>query len=464
MIREEQQSVPNVNISSSKANPPKPYNVPSEKYKRKLNPSDINLPPGYDINVFAKDFDTPISMVFTDKGEILVADAGVISGNGKVLRLLSNGYEVVAEGFNPPLTGINYLNGNIYVSHRGYITIIKPDRTKQDIISGLPSLGDHHNNQVIFGPDGKLYFGQGTATNSGVVGLDNSWVKQYPFFHDYPGCNIILNGQNFITEDIQTAAPNDYTHTGAYSHFGVPSIPYEVVKGVTKASGSILRANLDGSNLELVAWGLRNPFRLKFDRYNRLFSTNHGADVRGSRPIDNSPDEFQLIMPGAWYGWPDYTGGLPVTLPRFKAEGKAQPKFLLYKHPMLPPKPFSLFAAHAAIMGFDFDYESDFGPYGDAYIAEYGSEAPETTGGKPLPGVGHRISKINMSTGQVNTFAINKSGFAASHTGEGGFERPIDVVFGPDKAMYVLDFAVTPEEEPDEFYPGTGVIWRITKT
>jgi glucose/arabinose dehydrogenase len=168
-------------------------------------------------------------------------------------------------------------------------------------------------------------------------------------------------------------------------------------------------------------------------------------------------------MPGLWYGWPDYTGGLPVTLPKFKAEGRPLPNFLIVNHPMVPPKPFSVFSPHSAIMGFDFNYFSDFGPYGDAYIAEFGSEAPETTGGKPLPDVGHRISRINMQTGHVTTFAINRSGYAASYTGEGGFERPIDVVFGPDKAMYVLDFAVTPEDEPDEFYPESGVIWRITK-
>jgi len=453
-MRRRRQLTPNITTPSSEY---------KEKYKRKLDPSDINLPLGYKIEVFAQGLDTPISMVFTENGEMLLADAGVISGSGKVLRLSKKGFEIVADGFNPPLTGINYLNGNIYVAHRGYITIVKPDGTKEDIISGLPSLGDHHNNQVVFGRDGKMYFGQGTATNSGVVGLDNSWIKNYPFFHDYPGSNIILNGENFITENIQTASQNDYTYTGAYSPFGVPSKSYDMEKGIVRASGSILRANLDGSNLELVAWGLRNPFRLKFDIYDRLFSTNHGSDVRGSRPIDNSPDEFQFIMPGLWYGWPDYTGGLPVTLPRFKAEGKAQPQFLIANPPMVPPKPIAIFTPHSAIMGFDFDYNSEYGPYGDAYIAEFGSEAPETTGGKPLPGVGHRISRINMQTGETSDFAINKSGFAASHTGDGGFERPIDVVFGPDKAMYILDFAVTPEDEPDEFYPRSGVIWRITK-
>lgn len=435
----------------------------TDVYKRKINPYDIKLPLGYNIEVFSEGLDTPINMIFTDDGEILVADSGVTSGSGKVLRHSKNGFEIIAEGFNPPLTGINYLNGNIYVSHRGHITIIKPDGSKQDIISGLPSFGDHHNNQVVFGSDGKMYFGQGTATNSGVVGLDNDWVKQYPFLHDYPGYNIILNGQNFITKNIQSASSNEITYTGAYSPFGVPSMPCEIEKGITRASGSILRANLDGSNLQLVACGLRNPFRLKFDRFNRLFSTNHGSDVRGSRPIDNSPDELQLIIPGAWYGWPDYTGGLPVTLPHFKAEGKPQPEFLIANHPMIPPKPFTLFTPHAAIMGFDFNYNSNFGPYGDIYIAEFGSEAPETTGGKPLPEVGHRISRINMNTGQTTTFAINKSGFAASYTDGGGFERPIDVVFGYDQAMYILDFAVSPKDEPDEFYPGTGVIWKITK-
>lgn len=40
------------------------------------------------------------------------------------------------------------------------------------------------------------------------------------------------------------------------------------------------------------------------------------------------------------------------------------------------------------------------------FIAEFGSEAPETTGGKPLPKVGHRVSRIDMNTGKIYTFAI----------------------------------------------------------
>ncbi|MDP4146199.1 MAG: PQQ-dependent sugar dehydrogenase [Bacillota bacterium] len=444
-MREEQSIVPPINTS------------------RKVNPNDILLPPGYSIDVFAEGLDTPINMIITEHGEILVADAGILSGSGKVLKLIEGKFEVIADGFNPPLTGINYYKGNIYVSHRGFITVIESDGTKQDILSGLPSLGDHHNNQVIFGSDGKMYFGQGTATNSGVVGEDNeAWVKKYPFFHDYPGSMVILKGQNFKTKNFNTASETSSALTGAYSPFGVSNMPNERIKGITRASGSILRANLDGSNLELVAWGLRNPFRIKFDRYNRLFCSNLGADERGSRPLANCPDEFQLIVPGAWYGWPDYSGGLPVTLPMFKPEGKPQPEFLLAYHPMNPPSPYVSFANHSSIMGFDFNYNSDFGPYGDAYIAEYGSGAPKPDD-YSMPKVGHRVSRINMHTGEISNFAINHSGCPASYNGGGGLERPIDVLFDFYGSMYVVDFGMAFPNEPYKFMPKSGVIWKITK-
>jgi glucose/arabinose dehydrogenase len=436
---------------------------PQPKKERKINPADINVPEGYEVGLFASSLTTPINLIFTDEGDMLIADAGVTSGNGKVLKYNGQSFEVIAEGFNPPLTGINYYKDNIYVSHRGFITVVKPDGSKEDIISGLPSFGDHHNNQVIFGPDGKMYFGQGSATNSGVVGTDNSdWIKDHPFFHDYPSENITLMGQNFYTKDHLTASTVDCTYTGAFSPFGVASFPGEVVKGITKATGSILKANPDGTQLELVAWGLRNPFRMKFDKSNHLFSTSHGMDVRGSRPIANSPDEFQFITPGTWYGWPDFTGGYPVTLPIFKPDDKAQPTFLLAVHPMRPTKPFANFIPHSAIMGFDFDYNKDFDGSGDAFIAEFGSMAPRTTGGKPLDDVGHKVSRINMSTGQIKPFAVNKSGYAASHTGGGGLERPIDVIFDKKGIMYVVDFGMTSSGE-NGFVPGTGVIWTIKK-
>lgn len=430
---------------------------------RKIIPEDILLPGGFKVEAFAEGLTTPINLTFTDKGEILYADAGITSGNGKVYKLVNKKPVLLADGFHPPLTGITFYQGDIYVAHRGYITKLAADGSKTDIVTGLPSWGDHHNNRVVFGMDEKMYFGQGTATNSGVVGLDNDWVKQYPYFHDYPGAPIILRGQNFGTSNILSPSGNDIAYTGAYSPFGVPGYQGEQVKGHVRASGSILRANPDGSHLELVAWGLRNPFRIKFDRHNRLFAANHGADVRGSRPIANSPDEFRLIQYGMWYGWPDYTGGRPVTLPEFKPPGHPQPAFLLAYHPMTPPHPIANFEPHSATMGFDFNYHPAFGKLGDVFIAEFGSESPETTGGIMVPPrVGHRVSRIDINTGQIFPFAINAGGYAASYTGGGGLERPIDAVFGPEGDLFIVDFGMTAKgAQEDAYLPETGLIWRI---
>lgn len=432
---------------------------------RTIKPEDILLPPGYRIEPVFTGLNTPISMAFNETGQLFIADSGVIDGNGKVLMISPEGTYLVADGFNPPLTGITLYKGKIFVSHRGFVTTIDENGVKNDVLAGLPSFGDHHNNKVEFSSDGMMYFGQGTATNSGVVGLDNlDWVKGHPFFHDYPGENSVLAGRNYVTMNPLTFDPDDRTVTGAFSPFTVSTDKGEVIKGIIKASGSVLRAEPDGLNLQLVAWGLRNPFRMQFDRNGVLWCANHGMDVRGSRPVANSPDEFYWIYPGAWYGWLDFTGGYPVTLPYYKPEGEQQPDFLLMNHPtQRMPRPLALFVPHSANMGFAFSYVSEFGFVGDAFIAQFGSEAPRTTGGVPLPSVGHRVARIDMHTGAVFNFAVNRSGLPASLTEGGGLERPIDVVFGPDGHMYILDWGIVRPEEHHGFVPNTGVLWRVKR-
>lgn len=432
--------------------------------ERYLNPADIYVPKGYKIEVYTTGLNFPINMVFTEYGEILIAESGSYAQPPRILRYSNGTLQVFAEGFYAPLTGVTYYNGSIYISHKGHITVINPDGTRKDIISGLPSNGDFTNNKIEFGPDGKLYFGQGAVTNSGVVGLDNDWVKDNAFLYDQPGSYIMLRGQNFATNNMLLAeGEEEIINTGAFSPYGVPNYPYEVRKGISKATSSILRANPDGTGLELYAWGLRNAIRLKFDQSDRLFAANQGFDARGSRPIANATDHIYLISQGLWYGWPDYSAGEPVTSRRFVPEGGQSVEFLMASHPNAAPIPFAIFPSNSNIMGFDISYLEEFGEMGDIYMAEFGSTWQDNGSMIPNMGIGHRVSRTSVYSGGSTTFAVNRSGFLSSFSGEGGFGWPTDVVFGPDHAMYVLDFGTNPFGNIAEFLPNTGVIWRIYK-
>ena len=71
----------------------------------------------------------------------------------------------------------------------GRILRVGLDGSITPVVEGIPSMGDHHTNGPRVGPDGLLYFGVGTATNSGVVGPDNAdfgWLKRHPELCDVP--------------------------------------------------------------------------------------------------------------------------------------------------------------------------------------------------------------------------------------------------------------------------------------
>ena len=190
-----------------------------------------------------------------------------------------------------------------------------------------------------------------------------------------------------------------------------------------------MRCNADGSELELVAWGLRNAYGLGFLPDGRLLAVDQGADDRGSRPVGNAPDMLFEIRRGAWYGWPDFIGDVPITDPRFQPERGEQPTFLLANHDELPPpeKPLLRFPPHTAAVKFDVAPEGASPWAGHLFVALFGDEVPMTAPSGPK--VGRSVVRVDPSDWSLHPFV------------QDGLLRPIDVRFNPaGDELYILDF------------------------
>jgi glucose/arabinose dehydrogenase len=446
---------------------------------RPVDPGDVALMEGYDLEVVATGLTFPSGITFDDQGRVYLTEAGYsygdYRGTPRLLRVEPNGgTTVIAEGRNPPWNGVEYHDGAFYIAgghlDPGLVLRVTPDGRMQTLVDGLPSLGDHHTNGPVVGPDGKIYFGQGTATNSAVVGLDNfdfGWPRRYPDFHDVPCEDVVLAGKSYVTPNPLTEDPDDRAVTGAYVPFGTRTERGQVVPGAVPCGGAILRVRPDGTGLEAVAWGLRNPFGLAFAPDGRLYVTENHYDVRGSRPVFGTGDLLWRIEPGTWYGWPDFYAGRPLTDDDwFQAPGEPEPGFVLLEHPQQPPRPRALLGVHSSSNGLDFSTNPEFGYVGQAFVAQFGDMAPDV--GKVLDPVGFKVVRVNVENGTIHDFAINRSSTngPASLLESGGLERPLDVEFSPDgTALYVADFGVmlVHEETGTRPIPGTGVLWKITR-
>ncbi len=417
--------------------------------------------------------------IWTDVTGFLTADPRVVPHARRIKRM---SYEeadgrttALATGANPPWNGVAYHRGAFYVAEGGHreggrILRIGMNGTITPLVQGLPSLGDHHTNGPAIGPDGRLYFAQGTATNSGVVGEDNhqfGWLPRNPGFHDVPCRDVTLTGENFTTGNPLTPDEADRATTGAFVPFGTPTVRGQTIRGRVPCSGAVMRIPLAGGTPEVVAWGFRNPFGIAWSPEGRLYVSDNQYDDRGSRPVWGGGDLLWSVEPGSWYGWPDFHGGRALSdADQYKPPGKPRPAFLLAEHPNPPPRPAAILGVHSSSNGFDFSRSAAFGHAGEAFVAQFGDMAPGV--GKVLSPVGFKVVRVEVATGVVHDFAVNRGSAhgPASRIGGGGLERPIAVRFNPSgDALYLVDFGVmTMGPRGPEPRAGTGVLWRITRT
>ncbi len=405
----------------------------------------------------------PTSATADPDGMIYVAESGLPFGGaaagGAVSRVHPDGaVTALVRGLRAPVNGVTWHAGSLFISEGG-----NPGRISrlslssgelETVVDGLPSFGNYHTNMAVIGPDGKLCFSQGAMTNSGVLGVDSGdmpWLRTVPHPCDIPGYDVTLTGFNAETIDPR---PENGSRalTGSFSPFGVPVSPGQKLPGRVPCTSSLMRCEIDGSGLELVAWGLRNAYGIGFLPDGRMLATDQGADHRGSRPIANCPDFLYEVRAKAWYGWPDYFGGRPATDPGFRLPGDPEIQFLLSNHLELPQPERALveFEVNACATKFAVVPAESHEYAGDLIVALFGDECPLT--GPVRPRVGRKLVRVALANRSVHPV---KSML---------FQRPIDVMFEPlSRAAYVVDFGEF-EIAPDKSIvarPGTGVLWKL---
>jgi glucose/arabinose dehydrogenase len=387
------------------------------------------------------------------------------------------------------------------------------------LITGLPT-GDHPTEQILV-KDGWLYWSQGSATNAGVTGHDNGGGGNQ---HEIACEQITLSDALFDSGDHMTSG---YSNHGVQRPGAVvPAFEDATRKGM--CTGAILRAKISNpvNTIEPVAWGFRNPYGIRFSPNDHplkgeLLVSENGEDERGARPVNNAPDRLQIAKQNPdgspeWHGWPDRFGFLDSTqsvfnpiggggddlfpdIARIKAENIPVRRVLAF-NPRPPVAPIGLEPADVAAVGLDFAPKSFLGGIvkpNAVLLAREGDFGFSPENGNPS--AGHDIELINFIKGNpfelsLIRFAFNCPQGSQAHNPDGsafckvsadqafpdglrGINRPTTLRFGPDGALYLVDYGAVrdaggadpdsqfkdPADAPLVQIPGTGVIWKITR-
>lgn len=362
------------------------------------------------------------------------------------------------------------------------------------IVGELPAQGDHGVTALAIHPQtGRVFFGLGSATNSGVVGVDNweaGWLKNHPNAHDLPLGQLKIFGYRFDTEDPQAGFLRpDKVNTAPFNPFGQSDQRIPAAEDA-KPTAALYSVDPRGGDLRVEAHGIRHPRGLAFSRYANLYAANQGMELRGTRPVKDDPDVLLRIplsagfgpfigqAPATWFGWPDYSADLrPITDPSLQP-----PAAMLgrtgYRElsPLIDTQASDLrvadresllvtvFPSLSGASGLTFVPEEapGFDMYRDELIvALYGDRAPFATSGLPLKRpIGRSVMAVDPERQLVEEIIFNT--VSPGEAGDVALDRPIDVTFGPDGALYVLDAGeMRMRNGIERYHRGTGKLYRL---
>jgi glucose/arabinose dehydrogenase len=333
----------------------------------KITVDKLKVPKGFKVEIWAHGMPGARMMALGDKGTLFIGTRTI----GKVYAVSDKAgkreHKVVAEGLKQP-NGIAFKNGSLYV-----ITIDQalrfdgiedkldaPQPTDISQAINLPPSTHHNWKFAAVGPDNKLYMSIGVPCN--ICEID----------------------------------------TGKY--------------------GLIRRQNLDGSNIEIVARGVRNSIGFDWHPQTKeLWFTDNGRDWAGDAGPEEELNRVAANAEGAFYGFPYcHANGIPD--PDIKKPNPCAGVTM----------PAATLGPHAAALGMRFYTGSMFpADYKNAaLIARRGSWNRTKKFGYDVV-----LAKINGAKATITPFM---TGFLDTQT-DAHWGRPVDVLQMPDGALLVSD-------------------------
>jgi glucose/arabinose dehydrogenase len=341
-------------------------------YETEIDGKKLNLPEGFSVNVFARDIGSARFMSSNENNVIFVGT----KDNDKIYALKDYDNDGVAEQKNIIDKELNkphsvfYFEGDLYLGEENRVSVyrdINDDGTfsaKEILVDNLPSGnrltgGGHNTRTVVIGPDRKMYVSIGST------------------------CNV-------CEEDDDRRA-------------------------------TIMRYNLDGSDEEIYATGLRNTVGYLFDG-DEIIGVDMGRDQIGD---DIPPEEINIIEQGKDYGWP-YCYGDNVNNPEY-------PDRSSYCANETEAPVFNM-QAHSAPLGISMLNESAKSTwpaeYSDGYfIAFHGSW------NRTIP-TGYKVVFVDKSDGEYKQYNFI-SGWLEENAQSWG--RPVAMTFDSKGNMYLSD-------------------------
>ncbi len=350
-------------------------NVTSDDYELvsiEINGKTLNIPKGFSVQEYASGIGSARFFSFNEQNTMFVGT----NSNDKLYALTDADNDGYAESVNEFANGLNsphstfYFEGDLYVGEENRVTAyrnINDDGSYDSLdilVDNLPSGnkltgGGHKTRTVVIGPDRKMYVSIGSS------------------------CNV-------CTEDDERRA-------------------------------TIMRYDLDGSNGEIYASGLRNTVGFLFDE-NMLVSVDMGRDQIGD---DIPPEELNIIEQGKDYGWP-YCYGDGMYNPEFPEKEEFCTNDT--------EKPIFNMQAHSAPLGISMLNQAAKSTWPQIYSEGY-FIAFHGSWNRTIP-TGYKIVFVDTSTDEPKQYNF-LSGWLEDNAEAWG--RPVGVGFDNDGNMYVSD-------------------------